>query len=295
MKRAEHHAAADRRLLEYIGIEYPYKRPASRWHLKPAAGKILVMADPHNPYYSTKVERAAETREHDAETVIIPGDVGDYYSKSRFRKTKAVSFREEVYAIFKYLEWLSTKWRTVKIMIGNHDNRPEKAVQDIMGKDVDLMIMTEANLLENLASFFDNIEIVGTQIEGEPLGEGRRHKINLTHIYQHGDIVFTHGERSMEQASALMAKISVYLYRWRTMLRLKPYRIIAQAHNHADYRASMGAEKWIQLPAACEPVSLGMEYIFGTRMQGNPPMTGYAIFYQDKGETDYNASRNIIL
>jgi len=294
MTRSQHHAAADKRLLEYIGVDYPYKRPKSEWNPKPDNEKILVLADPHNPYYSTRVEKAAE-REKDAGLVIVPGDVGDYYSKSRFRKNRAVSFATEVYSVFKYMEWLSTNWREVKIQIGNHDNRPEKAVMDIMGKDIDLMILTEQNLLLNLASFFDNIEIVGTQIEGEPQANGRQFKVGLTHIYQHGDIVFTHGEKSMEQASALMAKISVYLHQWKGLLRLKPYKIIAQAHNHADFRMSAGTEKWIQLPAACEPVSIGMEYIFGSRMIGKPPSTGYAIFYQDNGETDYNHSRNVLV
>ena len=295
MKRAELHAAQDKRLLEFIGVGYPYRRPPSKWATKTDKSKILVMADPHNPYYSTKVEKAAEAREKDAHLAVIPGDLGDYYSKSRFRKNRAVSFSEEVYSVFRYFEWLSTNWREVKVMLGNHDNRPEKAVMDIMGKDIDLMILTEQNLLLNLASFFDNIDVVGTQIEGEPGVEGRRFKVNLTHIYQYGDIVFTHGEKSMEQASALMAKISQYLHRWKTVLGLKPYRIIAQAHNHADFRQSMGDEKWIQLPAACEPVSIGMEYIFSTRMAGSPPQTGYAIFHQDAGVTDFNASRNIIL
>ena len=175
------------------------------------------------------------------------------------------------------------------------NSRPEKQIQDIMGKDVELMILTEQNLLLNLASFFDNIEVVGAQIEGDAVADGRRHKVNLTHIYQHGDLIFTHGEKSMAQASSLMMGISQYLHRWKTVLGLKPYRIIAQAHNHADLRMTMGDERWMQLPAACEPVSIGMEYIFNTRMIGNPPVTGYSVFYQDAGETDYNTSRSVVL
>ena len=294
MTRSQLHAAQDKRILEFIGVDYPYKRPKSQW-VKSDPDKILALADPHNPYASMKVCKAVERDHKNAGMVVVPGDVGDYYSKSRFRKNRAVPFNQEVRSVFLYLEWLATHWKDVRIQLGNHDNRPEKAVMDIMGKDIDLMILTEQNLILNLASFFDNIQIVGTQISGDAMDDGRRHKVNLTHIYQVGDIVFTHGEKSMAQASSLMMGISQYLHRWKSILGLKPYRIIAQAHNHNDFRMTMGDEKWIQLPAACEPVSIGMEYIFSTRMMGTPPATGYAIFYQSDGVTDYNASGNVLL
>jgi len=277
-----------------MGMEYPYKRPKSSWG-KAVPDKILSIADPHNPYVSIKTLKAAERDEKDAALLIIPGDVGDYYSKSRFRKTRHWDFAQEVRAVFLFLEWAANNWRSVKIMLGNHDDRPEKQIMDIMGNDTDLLILTEQNLLLNLSTFFDNVEMVGTQIAGDPLDDGRRHKVNLTHIYQHGDIVFTHGEKSMAQASSLMMGISQYLHRWKGLFGLKPYRIIAQAHNHADFRQTMGGEKWIQLPAACDPVSVGMEYIFSKRMVGTPPCTGYSIFYQSNGETDYNRSGNILL
>lgn len=294
-KRSKFHQEQDRLLLEFMGLDVPYRRPAAKWSATPDRSKILVLADPHNPYASVPVCRAVEAREKDAALVVVPGDVGDYYSKSRFRKTRAVALRDEVRGVFFYIEWLATHWPRVKLMLGNHDNRPEKKIAAMLGDDIELAIMTEQNLLANLASFFDNVEVVGTQISGAPQDNGRRFRIGLTHIYQHGDIVFTHGEKSAEQASALMGKISMYLHQWKGMLGLRDYRIIAQAHNHADFRQSAGQERWIQLPAACDPVSAGMEYIYGSRMIGRPPATGYAVFFQSAGETDYNASRNVLI
>jgi hypothetical protein len=172
-------------------------------------------------------------------------------------------------------------------MIGNHDNRPEKTISNLFEGNVDLLIMTEQNLLKYIASYFDNVEIVGTQLDNRDF--------ILTHIYQFGDIVFTHGELSRVQKTATLEYISKYLYRWSEMLELKPYTFIAQAHNHTDLKTTMGRERWYSLPTACDPYSMGMEYIFGSRMVGNPPSVGYTLFYQFHGVTDYNLSNNVLV
>ena len=273
--------------LKNFSIPVPYSRPMSDWNQDADPSKILVLSDLHEPYGNTQVFAEVEHRHKDAQTLIIPGDLGDYYSKSRFRKTKHVSFKDEVRAVFYRLEWMATHWKTVKVQLGNHDNRPEKQIAALFDGNTDILIMTEQNLLKHLASYFDNIEVVGQQLDGTG--------ISLTHIYQHGDIIFTHGEISRARREATLEKVSQYLHYRRDMLNLKPYRVVAQGHNHADMKMNMGSETWLMLPTASNPYSVGFEYIWKADMRGHPPAVGYTALIQDKGETDTNSIHNHVL
>ena len=211
--------------------------------------------------------------------------MGDYYSKSRFRKTRSFPFRDEVHAVFKRIEWLATHWPWVYIMIGNHDNRAEKQIIDSC--PVDLLVLTESNLLRHLAAFFDNVTVVGTQLDHTD--------INLSHIWQYRDTVFCHGEISRAQKTATLSYLSLYLHRWKTYLGLSEYRVIAQAHNHHAMMTQDGDEVHWMLPTACNPMSPGMEYIYGSRMVGTPPSVGYAKFCYSGNELDLNESHNFLI
>ena len=274
------------RLFEFMGLEYPYRRPEPKYP-ETDPDKILVLSDLHEPYSNGEVLKHVRENERDASLVIVPGDIGDYYSKSRFRKTRHQSFKEELRSVFLRLEWLSVHWKESRVMLGNHDNRPEKKISSIFGDEVDLLIMTEQNLLDLLASYFPNIKIVGTQLDGTDT--------YLTHIYQHGDAIFTHGELSMAQGTATLDRVEKHLDLWAQHLNLKPIRVILQAHNHQDLNHYRGGRKRFLLPTASDPFGIGFEYIYGSRMIGAPPAVGYTVMHQKNGVTDINRTHNIIL
>ena len=274
------------RLFEFMHLPFPYRRPKSQWLPRPNRNKILSLSDPHVQFHNRVVFSHALKNEKDAATLVVPGDLGDYYSKSRFKKTRVVPFNQELRAVFFILEWMATNWRDVRIMIGNHDNRPEKHLLNTLGSEIDLLIITEANMLKQLAAYFDNVRLVGTQLD--------KTDINLTHIYQHGDIIFTHGEISLKANSANLDRVQTYLSDWGGLLNLRPWRVIAQGHNHRDTIDSSGPYKRFLLPTASNPFSPGFEYIYSSRMIGRPPSIGYSIFYQYNGETDCNGSKNVI-
>lgn len=272
------------RLFKFMGYPYPYDRPKSQWQKNPDRSKILTIADPHRPYHNLVVQNHVEAKEKDAARVVIAGDLGDYYSKSRFRKTKHQKFSDELCSVFVGLEWLATNWETVDVMIGNHDDRPEKYMFNLTKDNTDVLIMTEQNLLAELASNFDNVNIVGTQLDATD--------INLSHIYQIGDLIFTHGEVSLAQNSGLLDRVQKYLNEWSHVLNLKPFNVFAQAHNHRGTKEEGEPTRFL-MPTACNPFSPGMEYIYAPRMIGKPPTVGYTVFYQENGLTDTNRSHNI--
>lgn len=292
-KHSEYREQSDKKLFDFMGISHPYSRPPDKHARETDLTKIVTISDPHEPYADRRPFDECERLHKDAETLVITGDVGDYYSKSRFKKTRLQSFASELRSVFFRLEWAATHFKRVEVMIGNHDNRPEKQISSLFQGHEELMIMTEQNLLAYMASYFDNVEVVGTQLD--LLGIDELITGTMTHIYQRGDIVFTHAERANANRVVLMQNISKYLRDWSQVLCLQPYTVIAQAHNHTDLKMSMGVEKWFLMPCAMTTKSVGAEYIFSSKMYGTPPNVGYSLFFQEGGHTDYNRSGNVLL
>ena len=273
-------------LFQFMGLDWPYIRPLPCWAETVDPHKIVTIADPHRPYGNQVVLNHIAKNERDAGTVLVTGDAGDYYSRSRFKKKKHEPFSRELRSVFDFLEWLATNWRNALVMIGNHDDRPEKHVGGMLD-DAESLIMTESNMLDTLAGFFDNVKIVGHQIPGTA--------VNLTHIYQHGDIIFTHGELSARQDSAILTRIDNYIANWANHIKLEPWRVLAQSHNHREnFKKTSRGKAWFLLPTASDPYGTGFEYIYSPRMIGEPPDVGYNVFYQVDGETVFNRCQSYV-
>lgn len=285
MKRTKYEQSREAEFFKFLDIEYPYKAPTPAKH-KTDPNKILSIADPHEPYGNEAVYKEALSKHGDCFKLVVPGDLGDFYSKSRFRKTRHVSFKEECQSIFRRMEWFSRNFVDTEIMIGNHDDRPEKMIATVLDGQTDLQILTESDIMRRMASYFSNVKIVGMKVGAD---------INLNHIYQVGDIVFTHVELSRAQESAVMERISMQLHRWKERLNLKPFKVVAQAHCHTELRQAKGGEYWFLMPTASNPFSIGMEYAFSPRFIGNPTQLGYTVFHQVNGKTDYNRSHNYLV
>lgn len=276
--------------LEGLGLSYPYTPQVKKFKAV-TKNKVLVLSDIHEPYTDDNLFKQVYEKDGDCDIVILAGDIGDFYSKSRFKKTKLVSFKEELRSVFFRMEWLSSHFRNVKMMVGNHDNRPEKKFQELLGGDVDLLFLTENNLMKRLASFFDNIELVGTTLKTSD----NSYNIDLTHIWQFNDIIFTHAEISATQESAILTRISQQLFRWKENIGLKPYKIIMQGHNHTALIQHKGNEVWCLLPCLANSKSIGFGYIYSAKMIGNPPQVGYVTLFNDKGKTDINSIKLTII
>jgi len=289
-KRLDFLIESDNEFFKAIDLPFPYNRPKSQWNKLTDDDKSVNYADVHEPYsHEDLMDQSLINK--DALVARVIGDLSDWYSKSRFVKKRQVDFKMELRETFKRIEWLSTHYKQVEIMVGNHDNRPEKLIRGLLSAtgSVDMALLTEQNLLARLISFFDNVKLVGTKIETYD-----KRTIDVTHIYQVGDIIFTHAEMSKTQATALLERISNFLHLWKKHFNLKPYSVIMQAHNHQSLKYHKGDEWWFAIPCAMRSDSIGAEYIYDTRMIGSPPTLGYTIVYQHKGVTDINRTNQFI-
>jgi predicted phosphodiesterase len=266
--------------LEFIGLKYPFIPSKSIQRRVINADKLLVLSDPHEPYALQPVFDYVWEHHGDSTHVHVNGDFGDFYSKSRFRKTKHSNYSDELRAVFQRMDWLAARFQKVTITIGNHDDRPLKALANAI--TTDQLWMTETDLMVYMSQYFDNVEIVGMKLPGK---DGQ-----IGWIWQKGDIIFTHVERSAEQPSRILDIISKQLHIWRGVYRFKPYKVIVQGHNHIAMKSDMGPDTLFLMPTCADINGAGLDYIFGPRLIGKPPTVGYAVFYQHNGVTNTNAS-----
>lgn len=279
-KLSKHHDDQDTRFLEFIGREAGYKAPKKDHAKKTLPGKLVVVSDPHEPYSRRSIWEEIQTHHKDAEHIHINGDIADFYSKSRFKKTEHENFQNELRAVFDRLEWLSTNWKRVTIIRGNHDNRTEKAMAGLL--DSDMLFLTEQDVLSYMCAWFDNIEVVGERINVE----GKT--VSISFVWQFNDIIFTHIERSQKQSSALLDTIGQQLHKWSRLFNLKPYRIIIQAHNHRASFDTNGVEYLYLCPMLANVATTGLKYALSPSLNGAPPVSGYMVLFHENGVTDVN-------
>lgn len=94
------------------------------------AGRYVVLADIHIPFHApgSITPALAEAKAVGVDTILLNGDMADFYSLSRFEKdpTKRC-FRDEVFAVRQFLAGLREEFPSARIVwkLGNHEERWE--------------------------------------------------------------------------------------------------------------------------------------------------------------------------
>jgi predicted phosphodiesterase len=288
-KRKQYDDENHKKFFDYINIEYPIKHSPPEYSKTIDENKIICVSDPHEPYGNNNVWEHILENHHNAGHLHINGDMADFYSKSHFVAFSHENFDMELRSVWNRMEWLSQHFRKVTMIKGNHDDRVEKKIAACVQSD--LLILTQQDLIGYMASFFDNIEVVGMHIKDERT----REDVNIGFIWQYKDIVFTHIERSQKQVSALMGGIHESLLAWSGTIQLKPYRVIVQAHNHQSDHHVSGGVLQILAPMAARITGTGLGYVFKPTLRGVPPQVGYTIIHNENGKTDFNKTQNWLL
>lgn len=182
--------------------------------------KILVMGDLHIPFQSNDAIRLAVEygKEREVNTVLLNGDIFDWYSESRFEKDPRVtSLKDEIQAAKDFLHWLRGEFPTEKIVFktGNHDARVERRLMIVAPE----LFATDLFHLEDILGFQElRIDIVNSKsmikagkltiLHGHELAakSGGVNPARTAYNYTHKSILVSHFHRSSMHTEPNMDK-----------------------------------------------------------------------------------------
>jgi predicted phosphodiesterase len=125
--------------------------------------RILVLSDIHIPFQDNNaIKLAVEYGKHvEVNTVLLNGDIFDFYSGSRFVKDpRLVDWKTEVKLAKEFLTWLRSEFPEAKIIfkVGNHEERFEI----YMKQNAPLLFQTDMYHVEDLLGLVEfGIDVVG--------------------------------------------------------------------------------------------------------------------------------------
>jgi hypothetical protein len=266
---------------EYFGINFdmPEKKK-----LKKNKNKDLVIADIHVPYHNVKAFDKTINSNLDCENLYIIGDWFDFYSKSRFRHTKSVNFRDEFRKGFNLLKTLSDKFEKIYFILANHDGRFEKWLYDNVHPEV--LEFCDTKIVENILTCIPNLKILS-----QPVNSHRE----IGYVVQVKNVIFTHIEKSNIDITKPVQEINKYLYKWENTFNLNNFDGIIQAHNHSSGKVRLGDKFLFQIPCLIDISSFAFDYVFSGKAIGNPPALGYIVLIKDKENPNkYDLKKTVI-
>ncbi len=183
------------------------------------------------------------------------------------------------------MEQFSKRFKKVKLLSGNHEERYSKRIQEFLPSILPLVI----NPLELLSYGLTNVEVIKTTVPNtKPMVRGDR-DIELPFFGMEGDVVIGHfsfcGKTAHEKAIG-------WIGQWKHYFRLKKDPVVLiQNHTHrllVEYESS--GRVLVHGGCLCKP----MAYMFDPQGIGVPPALGYITCNQDKiGNTDISSIRAV--
>lgn len=259
-----------------------YKHPQN-WQAK-AEQRIVVAGDFHAPFHDPEIAAELIAREGPyTDTLIVSGDLMDFYSISRFIKYEHVPIEQEIAGADALLGQLSSAFPDVLIVEGNHDApRLEKQLRALLSPEmmhcIELLTGGNLSIVKLLAKRYPNVRFAPQQAGNYALGW-------LTQV---GDLVVTHAEKFSITPGAALRKIEEGLADFDHVYNLKPWRVLLQAHTHQSAFLPWHADKLLGETGCC---CITHGYQMTARMGGRPQRQGYVTLTQDDGKTDINSVR----
>jgi predicted phosphodiesterase len=254
--------------------------------------RIVVASDFHVPFEDKQAVRALIEREsRKADLLVIDGDLGDFWSTSRWPKTKRETDpRSEFLATQVVLTMLAERFKKIVIVGGNHDSRPKKYLSDRLPVEVmDYLQLTAPGALNPLALMagkFKNVSLAPVIHAGHA---------SFDFLFQVGDAVFTHAESySKIPNRAVSGPVLQWLKSFAEPQGIvKPFTCVIQGHTHQAgvVHGDFGVLA-IENGCMCTTQSYQSDpKIKSTR----PPAVGWSVILQRDGVTDHSESRFVPL
>jgi UDP-2,3-diacylglucosamine pyrophosphatase LpxH len=267
----------------FIGRQRVLAKTPPRLH-KSKIQRFAVAGDFHAPFHDpVVVAELIATEGPRTDTLIISGDLMDFYSISRFLKYERVSIEQEIAATDALLGQLSAAFPDVLIVSGNHDSqRFEKQLRTLLAPEmmhvIELLTGGNLSVIHMLAKRYPNVRFA-------PQAAGNH---SLGWMTQVGDLVVTHAEKYSRVPGAALRQIDEGLTDFDHVYNLKPWRVLLQAHTHAASIIPWKANRLMGETGCC---CITHGYQMTARMGGRPQRQGYVTLMQADGVTDINSVR----
>ena len=246
--------------------------------------RIVVAGDFHAPFHDPEIVAEMIAQESGmTDTLIISGDLMDFYSISRFLKYERVTIEQEIAGTDALLAQLSAAFPDILIVSGNHDSqRFEKQLRSFLSPEmihvVELLTGGNLSVIHMLAKRYPNVRFAPQQTGTLALGW----------MTQVGDLLVTHAEKFSRVPGAALRQIDEGLTDFDHVYNLKPWRVLLQAHTHAASIIPWKADR-LMGETGCMCMTHG--YQLTARMGGRPQRQGYVTLTQTNGVTDINSVR----
>ena len=265
----------------WIGRKRSYFKHPQNWQAK-SKQRFVIAGDFHAPFHDAEAVAEMIARESNfADTLIISGDLMDFYGISRFLKYEHIPIEQEIAGADALLTQLASAFPDVLIVEGNHDKpRFEKQLRSMLAPEmmhcIELLTGGNLSIVHLLAKRHSNVRFAPQQAGHYSLGW-------LTQV---GDLIVSHAEKFSSVPGSALRKIEEGMSDFERVYGLKPWRVLVQAHTHAYSMIPWHADKLL-----CEggAMCLTHGYQLTARMGGRPQRIGYTTLTQVEGKTDLNS------
>jgi predicted phosphodiesterase len=249
--------------------------------------KWLLLSDPHIPLHNEEYIARVIDEHKDADGLIITGDVLDCYAVSRFTKKEDIPLKEEIASAIALFDFLSTKFKEIIILEGNHTDRVRKYFESRI--ELDMMFLIEYDVLKLITQDYKNVRLVKDSYTF-PGGAGEGTICHFTKIGK--DCVVGHFETYSKVA--MKAGINAYNWAndWSKYFNLGKIRLFIQGHTHALGKVPIRGGDIVVGEAGC--VCQVQPYTIEPKPAYQPLVNGYWLIYQTDGITDINRSNFFI-
>lgn len=255
--------------------------PPQQWQAKKEQ-RFVIAGDFHAPF--TDYEAVGEMIAKESaltDTLIISGDLMDFYSISRFLKYERIPIEQEIAGADALLTQLASAFKDVLIVEGNHDTqRFEKQLRSFLSPEmmhcIELLTGGNLSIVQMLAKRHPNVRFAPQQAGHYTLGW-------LTQV---GDLLVSHAEKFSSVPGSALRKIEEGMADFEQVYNLQPWRVLIQAHTHAYSMIPWHADKLLVEGGCC---CLTHGYQLTARMGGRPQRIGYTTLTQHDGKTDLNS------
>lgn len=269
-----------RRLDEAIGRAVRPPKPP------PPAGtqeRLVIAGDLHAPFHEPDAvaHLIAEEGGGKSHTLILNGDIQDFYAISRFAKYERVTIEQELAAVDALLGQFSAAFPRVVIVCGNHDRpRFERQLRTVLSQDmvevVEFLTGGQLDPIAMLARRYPNIEMARHSV-------GRH---NVGWFYQHGDLLCAHAEKFSRVPGTALRALHEWFEERRQTLQLEPWRVLVQAHTH-QFSMIPWMSDALLVEGGCLCQTHG--YQLDAKVAGRPQRRGYVTLEQVRGRTQLDS------